>query len=494
MPAVTDDTPLASPALDATAPGTDRPRETVGRYQVRRQLGQGGMGVVLAAWDPQLAREVAVKLVRGGSADGAARLVREARAMAAVRHANVIVVHDAGVIGDEVHVVMELVDGGTLADWFETKPAWQDVLARCRLAGAGLAAAHAVGLVHRDFKPHNVLLGKDGRVLVADFGLARSSPGAVEVASALTAEGAIVGTPAYMAPEQHLGEAVGPPADQFAFAATVYEGLYAARPFPGTSLAALIGQVLDGKVAPPPAGSPVPRAIHDAIVRGLDRDPAQRWPSVAALCDALVAQPVAPRSRLPLQLAAVAGIAAIGGVVAWRVTRTSPDTTPPVTATHPVAPPSSGLPLAHWRVLEDEPLIAAKAHAWQADATLEDVKAVGVVGEDGAIDVLHEGYVMYLYVSETLQRGESGKCEFYAYIKDGALNADAITNTNCGTRPSVGRPRCTIPQLWQRARADGFDPVHHVELDFSIMPNNKGPHWLVIQKRPQLTRVYADDC
>jgi hypothetical protein len=145
-------------------------------------------------------------------------------------------------------------------------------------------------------------------------------------------------------------------------------------------------------------------------------------------------------------------------------------------------------------VLEDEALIAPKAHAWQADAKLENIKAVGVVGEDGTIDLLHDGFVQYLYVSDTLQGGESGTCELYAYIKGGTLSANPITNTNCGTRPSVARPRCTLAQLWQRAHADGADPTHQVEIQFGILPSNKGPHWLVIQKRPQVTRVYADDC
>jgi hypothetical protein len=497
---------MASPGLDATAQASVAPRQRIGRYEVRRQLGEGGMGVVLLAWDPQLAREVAVKLVRGGSAEGAQRLVREARAMALVRHPNVCVVYDAGVIADEVHVVMELVDGGTLAEWFATKPPWPEVLAKCRLAGEGLAAAHAAGLVHRDFKPHNVLLGKDGRVLVADFGLARGSPGDALVASAITSEGAIVGTPAYMAPEQHLGEAVGPAADQFAFAATVYEGLYGARPFPGTTLAALIGQILDGKVATPPPSS-VPKQIADAVVRGLARTPAERWPSLTAFVAALVP---GRKSRLPLEIAGVLALAAIGGAIAWRVTRGpeahdgAPPPAPPPIAAAPAGAGSAGwlisttVPpgtLAHWRLVDDGAELAERARAWQPDAKLQLLMMIGTVDEAGAIDLSHDGYAMYGYISPALQQGDSGMCLRTIYIKAGVRYEADGSNTSCATLPAAGMPRCTLAQIAERARGKGIDLARRSELTYSILPNSPRPQWSVVQSKPKPVRVvFVDDC
>ncbi len=288
--------------------------ERIGRYEVRGVLGQGGMGIVLRAWDPQLERAVALKLVRGESGDGTQRLVREARAIAKLRHASVITVYDVTVEDAQLCVVMELVDGGNLADWFATRPPWQPVVARCTLAGHGLIAAHEAGLIHRDFKPANVLCAQDGRVLVADFGLARTSPGVADAASALTSANTLAGTPAYMAPELLLGEPIGAAADQFAFAATLYEGLFGVRPFGGTTVAALISEILSGQVRRPPA-SEVPAPIVAAVMRGLSREPADRWPSLRAMLDAL-ARPAARRSWLPIAGAATAA-AIVAGLGAW---------------------------------------------------------------------------------------------------------------------------------------------------------------------------------
>src|SRR5262245_49883348 len=174
----------------------------VGRFVVRRAIGAGGAGRVVAAYDPVLDREIALKLLRGGgTAAGDARLIQEAQAMARLSHPNVVAIHEAGVADGQVYLVMELVDGGTLRGWLAAPRSWREVRDRFVEAGRGLAAAHDAGLVHRDFKPDNVLVGGDGRARVTDFGLVRGLPCDRDDHAA-----AVVGTPRYMAPEQHRGE------------------------------------------------------------------------------------------------------------------------------------------------------------------------------------------------------------------------------------------------------------------------------------------------
>ena len=237
-------------------------RVKVGRYRVEGKIGAGGMGVVYRAHDPELARDVALKLMNTAAfADEAeasrarGRLVREARAMAKLAHPNVIHVYDVGAVDDGVFIAMELVDGDPLSKWIEReRPSWRDTL-RCYLdAGEGLAAAHEAGIVHRDFKPENVLLGSDGRVRVGDFGLAGgpgSETGRFElppgdsgkasvdeaVSSSLTRTGALLGTPKYMAPEQESGRSATARSDQFGFCVALYEGLYGHPPFEGDTVA-----------------------------------------------------------------------------------------------------------------------------------------------------------------------------------------------------------------------------------------------------------------
>jgi eukaryotic-like serine/threonine-protein kinase len=292
---------------------------TVGRYVVLTRLGAGAMGVVYAAYDPELDRRVAIKLLehtlaeagatysgggsRGGRPAGAGhnRLLREAQALAKLSHPNVVAVHDVGEHEGRVFIAMELVAGRTLRAWLsEEKPRWQEVLDVHVRAGRGLAAAHAFDMVHRDFKPDNVMLGDDGRVRVMDFGLARTRETADGVdASELPSHepggdgswapnSAMVGTPAYMAPE--LLEGTHPPeatADQFAFCVSLWEALYAQRPFRGSTIMELATNVLEGKLVAPPASAKVPRWVRRVLQRGLAIDPRQRWPSMAALLEAL---------------------------------------------------------------------------------------------------------------------------------------------------------------------------------------------------------------
>ncbi len=278
----------------------------LGRYRLEHMLGEGGMGVVHAAFDPDLERRVALKVLRtiDVAGDARQRLLREARAMARLTHENVVVVHEVGTAGDRDYVAMELIDGQTLADWLVAKPrAVEDVIAAFCAAGRGLAAAHAAGLVHRDFKPHNVLRRRDGRIVVTDFGLARgvevapapatialattleASPSQPSGLSGITATGSVLGTPAYMAPEQWSGGVVGPAADQFAFCVALWEALTGARPFRGETIEELKAEVERGPAALD--ASKLPRRLRRSLVRGLDPDPAKRWPNMDALLAAI---------------------------------------------------------------------------------------------------------------------------------------------------------------------------------------------------------------
>ena len=283
----------------------------LGRYVVIDRVGAGGMGVVYAAYDPELDRKVALKVLRRGAVAAIAssgpgdkqrdRLMREAQAMAKLSHPNVITVHDVGTFEGQVFIAMEFIDGHTLGEWLkqESRP-WQEVLRVFTAAGRGLAAAHAMNLVHRDFKPDNVLIGRDGRVLVTDFGLARpaagktgsfSSVGEIPSQQVLTASltqtGALVGTPAYMAPEQLAGSRTSPLTDQFSFCVALYEGLFGRRPFRGRNFAELASNLSSGAFAPPPRTVAVPRRVRRAMFRGLATDPDQRFASMDELLAAL---------------------------------------------------------------------------------------------------------------------------------------------------------------------------------------------------------------
>jgi tetratricopeptide (TPR) repeat protein len=267
---------------------------TVDRYVVLDVLGAGGMGVVYAAYDPELDRRVALKLLRGdlgpARAEVRARLVREARAMALLSHPNVITVYDAGSFGDEVFIAMELVPGGTLAAHLAAEArSVREILDVFARAGAGLAAAHGAKVVHRDFKPENVMIGPDGRALVTDFGLALSAEDGI-------AERAVAGTPAYMAPEQLREGRAEPRSDQFAFAVALFEALYGRRPFTGATRAELLAAAVRDQPVRPPAlaarGGRVPSRARRALARALAADPEHRYPSMAALLGEL-----APRAR-----------------------------------------------------------------------------------------------------------------------------------------------------------------------------------------------------
>jgi tetratricopeptide (TPR) repeat protein/predicted Ser/Thr protein kinase len=327
--------PTLTSAVEGPLPELSIPMEfgeQIGRYRVLRELGRGGMGVVYVAHDPELDRKVALKLLRAdasGTGEDRLRLLREAQAMARLSHPNVVAVHDVGTYLERVFVAMDLVEGRTLADWLREDHGWREVLAKFREAGKGLAAAHAAGLVHRDFKPDNVLLGDDGRVQVTDFGLARvreapeaPRPVAPEALSGLggnrterlTQLGTIMGTPAYMAPEQVLGENSDERSDVFSFAVSLYEGLYGARPYES------MPAVLEGRLQPAPRNAKVPAWVRRAVVKGLSRKPEDRFSSIQALLDALGDDPAVRRQRIAAGVLAV-GLLAIAGVLGFRADR-----------------------------------------------------------------------------------------------------------------------------------------------------------------------------
>ena len=337
---------------------------TIGRYVVLGLVGRGGMGEVYAAYDPELDRKVAVKLLRvkpgaGVSlAEGRQRTLREAQAIARLSHPNVVVVYDVGTFRDQVFIAMEFVDGNTATYWVQSqRRTWQEILKIFMAAGRGLMAAHEKGLVHRDFKPDNVMVGKDAQVRVMDFGLARqmneraptptrgtpplpptpahTAPG-VPIAIAehsaqprgvdpmttvvlnmpagsphdsptvggsavfdvqLTRTGAMMGTPAYMAPEQFLGTPTDARTDQFSFCIALYEALYNERPFAGNTMFALTSSVVQGTVRDAPGDSKVPMWVRKVLLRGLRPHATDCWPSMGELIEALGKNPSVRRKK-----------------------------------------------------------------------------------------------------------------------------------------------------------------------------------------------------
>jgi serine/threonine protein kinase len=304
----------SSTPIDATLPmrAGRWPRlrlgERAGRYRLTAVLGAGAMGVVYRGFDPVLGRDVALKSLHVQDVHTRQRFVQEARAMARVSHENVVQVFDVVRSdrpegeGPQWLIAMELVEGRTLDRWLQEPRSWQEIRDVFAAAGRGLAAAHAAGLVHRDFKPANVIVGRDGRVRVTDFGLSVSHE---ERASTLDDGGSsatmsfdgirdvtvpgglVVGTPAYMAPEQHRGAMLCPAADQFAFCAALFEALFDGRPFDGRSCRELAQQKHDGEIRRGRGGRAVPAWLRRAVLRGLRVDPERRFSSMLALLAAL---------------------------------------------------------------------------------------------------------------------------------------------------------------------------------------------------------------
>jgi tetratricopeptide (TPR) repeat protein len=307
------------PSLDATlvADGTRSGRDdaaellaagdVVGRYVVLETRGAGGMGVVYAAHDPELDRKVALKVLRERAAADTdrARFAREALALARLNHPNVVAIHDVGTHHGRLWIAMEYIEGDTMTTWrARSTRSWREVLEVVTAAARGLAAAHAVGLVHRDFKPDNVMIDAEpkashgiGRVRVTDFGVARAVTDDWDIDAgtsigssaslATTRVGSLVGTPAYMAPEQFQGVGIDARTDQFALCLVLYEALYRHSAFAGATVGERAAAVLSGEVRAPPPSARVPRWLHDIVVRGLAVDPRRRFESIDALLDRL---------------------------------------------------------------------------------------------------------------------------------------------------------------------------------------------------------------
>jgi serine/threonine protein kinase len=368
-----EDLPTEPAAPETAASSELGPGARIGRYLVRELLGRGGMGAVYAAHDPELDRAVAIKVIAAEAKGTAstrtharARLLREAQAMAKLAHPNVITVHDVGTFGEQVFVAMELVEGVTLRQWLkEASRSIDAIVETFRSAGEGLVAAHAAGIVHRDFKPDNVLVGLDGRVRVLDFGLARASDGGpraeasptslplprvsaafaqettleappsgaggpasdalaatVEASpnpstpavfsASLTQTGTFLGTPLYMAPELYLGGSADARSDQYAFCVALHEALYGEPPFGAKTMKELFERATEGKIVDPPQDPRVATHLRGVVVRGLSPRPEDRFPSVRALLDELVRPAEAPRRLWPIAAMALAGAALLG--------------------------------------------------------------------------------------------------------------------------------------------------------------------------------------
>jgi serine/threonine protein kinase len=280
--------------------GTEHGPLTIDRYRILGCIGQGGMGIVYAARDERLGRTVALKLLRPElGRTGTGDLAREAQSLAKLSHPNVVAVFDVGEHGGQLFVAMEYVEGQSLRRWLETPRPLPAILEVFIAAGEGLAAAHRAGMVHRDFKPDNVLVGVDGRPRILDFGLARAhdqqrellppafADNAQASATSLSRHGVVLGTPAYMAPEQHLGERADARSDQFGFCVALYQALYRSLPFATDDLRALSLAIVSGKLTPPPVLPSVPDRLRRLVIRGLRVDPEARYSDMDALLSEL---------------------------------------------------------------------------------------------------------------------------------------------------------------------------------------------------------------
>ena len=292
-----NDEPLAAPT---------QPASRIGRFALLERIGAGAMGEVFAAYDEQLDRKVALKIVHPAveaSPTSQARLLREARALARLSHPNVVTVFDSGLQDGKVFIAMEFVRGKTLQAWLGEGPrAWEAILEVFIAVGRGLEAMHELGLVHRDFKPSNVLIDERGRPRLIDFGIVGDlerieadeststdgEPGeSLDRLDRLTRTGAMMGTPRYMSPEQFQGCGVSTASDQFSFCVALFEALYQRSPFAGDGLRSHIAAVLDGRVDTPPQSDDVPSALGAVVLRGLQRQASARWPGMAELLGAL---------------------------------------------------------------------------------------------------------------------------------------------------------------------------------------------------------------
>jgi outer membrane protein assembly factor BamB len=329
------------PARRAVEPGTLVDE----MYRIEDAIGEGGMGVVYRARDTRLDRAVAIKIGTTVSQAALARARREALALARLSHPNVVVIYQIGELEGRLYIAMEYVAGGDAREWLRARPRrWREIVELYAAAGDGLAAAHAAGFIHRDFKPDNVLVGDDARPRVGDFGLARELAASGDGrgddeapargdGELLTHVGTAVGTPGYMPPEQLAGDDIDARADQFAFCVSLWEALFGERPFRGRTPGELAAAIERGELRAP-EGTEVPPHVVAALRRGLAADRHARWPSMAPLLEEVRRDPSVARPRRAL--AAIAAAAAVGGLaLAWGATRAQEpeaDPDPPLAA------------------------------------------------------------------------------------------------------------------------------------------------------------------
>ena len=355
----------------------------VGRFALRERLGAGAMGIVYSAYDPTLDREVALKLIAVPSGDAAAleRVEREARALARLRHPNVVTIYEVGSHGDDRFIAMDLVRGETLRAWMTEGQTWRQRMEVLCQSGQGLAAAHDAGIIHRDFKPDNVLV-EQGHARVVDFGLARAEPATAEQdadhgwepsGNAVTRTGLVLGTPAYMAPEAFQGVA-DTRTDQFAYCVTIFEALYGERPFVATTVGAQLEAMRAARVSPGQVDLGAPQWLRRAVLRGLSFSPDDRWPDMHTLLAEL--ERFRPGRYRKVWIAAGVGGAAVGVVVAatssWREDSVCRDAakrmtrvwSPAIARTTAEAFSATGVPFAEDTWQRASPLLDAYAQSW----------------------------------------------------------------------------------------------------------------------------------
>ena len=320
------------------------PGARIDRYVIVEQVGTGATGEVYAAEDTKLKRKVALKVLPAKEARSSEhaqfhmRMWKEAQALAQLSHPSIVSVFDAFTFGECVIIVMEYVPGGTVRRWLaERAPSWQEIVLAFLPVGRGLAAAHDTGFVHRDVKPDNMLIGADGKARISDFGLAsavldepapRAGSSIAVPKCELTTTGVVVGTPAYMAPDQLEGARALPASDQFSFAVSLHEALYGERPFRGASRSKLIAEIRARRVCDPPPRSHVPSSVRRVLLRALAPRPEDRFPSMQALL--LVLERASRRTGrwVLATLAAVLALAALVSVVQHALPRPCPPPDP----------------------------------------------------------------------------------------------------------------------------------------------------------------------
>lgn len=300
--------------------GVDVPVQRIGSYRVVRELARGGFGRVLECWDDKLDRTVAIKVVEANGRSVAA-IRREATATAKVQHPRVVVVLDTGVHDGQAYVVMQLVRGIPLREWQRSAESWKALVRSYIEVGRGLAAAHAVGVIHRDLKPDNVIVDPEGNPTIVDFGLAQPNPHREPDDVAVTAshQTRIVGTPEYMAPEQMSGTRADERSDQYSLAASLFEAVYGALPYPGHDTYRLMQSIGRGDLRPRPADDLAPKQLYEVLARALSLEPERRWPTVSAFVDELadVEQGVAPRRHSRAAVAVGVALALLLAAVMW---------------------------------------------------------------------------------------------------------------------------------------------------------------------------------